>query len=125
MSCADNNIPEADIRRLRRLVSETDAENSAYTDAMLCDYIERNEGVLYWAAAEICQEKSAAATALFDFSADGGSYQRGDVAAKWLKLAEHYKALGGKRNGGTIELVKWPPEPQRINVLDYRTEWEA
>ena len=118
-------ISESDIRRLRRLVSETDPQASAYTDPMLEEYIERNEGVIYWAAAEICQEKAASATALFDFSADGGSYQRGDIAAKWLKLAEHYKALGGKKNGGTIELIKWPPEPQRINVLDYRTEWEA
>lgn len=122
---SDNTIPESDIRRLRRLVGETDVLNSPYSDQMLAEYIERAEGVIYWAAAEICQEKAAAATALFNFSADGGRYERGDVAAKWLKLAEYYKALGGKKNGGTIELVKWPPEPQRINVLDYRTEWEA
>lgn len=122
---SDNTIPESDIRRLRRLVSETDVLNSPYSDQMLAEYIERAEGVIYWAAAEICQEKAAGATALFNFSADGGRYERGDVAAKWLKLAEHYKMLGGKKNGGTIELVKWPPEPQRINVLDYRTEWEA
>lgn len=122
---SDNTIPESDIRRLRRLVSETDVLNSPYSDQMLAEYIERAEGVIYWAAAEICQEKAAGATALFNFSADGGRYERGDVAAKWLKLAEYYKALGGKKNGGTIELVKWPPEPQRINVLNYRTEWEA
>ena len=120
-----DQIPEADIRRLRRLVSETDVANSAYTDAMLVDYITRNEGVLYWAASEICQEKAAAAAALFNFSADGGSYQRGDISAKWLKLSEHYNALGGKRNGGNILLQKWPVEPQRINVLDDRTDWDA
>ena len=114
-----------DIRRLRRLVSETDIENSSYTDKTLAEYLDRNEGVVYWAAAEICQEKAAAATALFDFSADGGSFKRGDMAAKWLKLSEHYQALGGKRNGGNILLQKWPVEPQRINVLDYRTEWDA
>lgn len=115
----------ADIRRLRRLVSETDIEKSEYTDKTLGEYLDRNEGVIYWAAAEICQEKAAAATALFDFSADGGSYKRGDMAAKWLKLSEHYQTLGGKRNGGNILLQKWPVEPQRINVLDYRTEWDA
>ena len=117
-------IPESDIRRLRRLVAET-GEDSQYTDLMLAEYIQRAEGVVYWAAAEICQEKAAAATALFNFSADGGRYERGDVAAKWLKMAQHYKTLGGKTNGGTILLQKWPPEPQRINVLDYRTEWDA
>ena len=54
-----SEIPDTDIRRLRRLVSETDPETSTYTDAMLVDYIERSEGVIYWAAAEICREKSA------------------------------------------------------------------
>ena len=97
---SDNTIPESDIRRLRRLVSETDVLNSPYSDQMLAEYIERAEGVIYWAAAEICEEKAAAATALFNFSADGGRYERGDVAAKWLKLAGHYKTLGGKKNGG-------------------------
>lgn len=121
---SDNNIPESEIQRLRRLVAETD-QNSTYTDELLTEYIERNEGVIYWAAAEICQEKAASAAGLFDFSADGGSYQRGEVSAKWLKMADTYKTLGGKKNGGTIELIKWPPEPQRINVLDYRTDWEA
>ncbi len=118
------SVSASDISRLRRLTSETDVENSAYTDALMTEYIERNEGVLYWAAAEICQEKAASATALFDFSADGGSYQRGEIASKWLKLAESYKALGGKRNGGTIRLVKWPAEPQKANVLDLDNDAE-
>ena len=91
-----SDIPQADIWRLRRLISETDVKTSPYSDCALVEYIERNEGVLYWAAAEICQEKAANAAALFDFSADGGSYKRGDVAAKWLKLADRYNALGGK-----------------------------
>ena len=119
-----SDVTERDIRRLRRLVAET-AEDSQYTDEMLTEYIERAEGVIYWAAAEICQEKSAACTAQFDFSADGGTYNRGDVSTKWMKLANHYKMLGGKKNGGTILLEKWPPEPQRVNVLDYRDEFYA
>ena len=117
-------IPESDIRRLRRLVGETNVD-SQYTDLMLAEYIERAEGVVYWAAAEICQEKAASTAALYNFSADGGRYERGSVSDKWQKMANHYKSLGGKTNGGTIQLVKWPPEPQRINVLDYRTEWDA
>ena len=120
-----SDIPATDIKRLRRLVAETDVATSSYTDAQLEEYIERAQGVVYWAAAEICQEKAAAAVNLFDFSADGGSYQRGDIANKWQKLAERYQMLGGKRNGGNILLQKWPVEPQRINVLDYRTEWDA
>jgi hypothetical protein len=119
-----NDIPESDIRRLRRLVAETGAD-STYTDAMLEEYIAQAEGVVYWAAAEICQEKAAAAASLFDFSADGGTYNRGDISSKWQKLSEHYRTLGGKRNGGNILLQKWPVEPQRINVLDYRTDLDA
>ena len=120
-----SDIPETDIRKLRRLTAETDMETTSYTDAELTAIIEENEGVIYWAAAQICQEKAAAVTALYDFSADGGSYKRGDLSAKWLKLATHYKNLGGKKNGGTIQLIKWPPEPQRVNVLDWKDEWYA
>ena len=109
-------VTEDEIHRLRRLVAET-AEDSAYTDEMLTEYIEQAEGVIYWAAAEICQEKAAAANALYDFSADGGTYHRGQQAAKWLKLADRYSVLGGKKSGGTIELKKWPPEKQVRNVL--------
>lgn len=109
-------VTEEEIRRLRRLTCET-AEDSPYTDKMLTEYIEQAEGVIYWAAAEICQEKAAAVNSMYDFSADGGTYHRGDLAAKWLKLADRYSALGGKRSGGTIELRKWPPEKQVRNVL--------
>ena len=118
-------IPAEDIRRLRRMTGETDVENSPYTDAILKDVITRNEGNLFWSASEICREKSAQATALFDFSADGGSYHRGDISAKWLKMANAYEQQGGKRNGGTIRLWKYPIEPQRVNVLDDRIEWDA
>lgn len=120
-----SEIPAEDIRKLRRMVSETDIENSQYSDAMLRKMIEEASGNVYWAAADICREKSAQATALFDFSADGGSYHRGDISAKWLKLATTYDNKGGKRNGGTIRLLKFPVEPQRINVLDDRTYWDA
>ena len=106
-----------EIRRLRRLTCETDIENSPYSDTELNKYIDRADGNIYWAAAEICQEKAAAVNSMYDFSADGGTYHRGDLAAKWLKLADRYSALGGKRSGGTIELIKWPPEKQVRNVL--------
>ena len=107
------------------MTAETDVENSPYTDAMLKEYLDRASGNVFWAASEICREKSAQATALFDFSADGGTYNRGELSAKWAKLAEVYELKGGKRNGGAIRLLKFPVEPQRINVLDNRTEWDA
>lgn len=111
-----SEVTESEIRRLRRLTCET-AENSQYTDEMLAEYIEKAEGRIYWAAAEICQEKAAATASLYDFSADGGSYDRSQVSDKWLKLADRYSALGGKRSGGTIRLVKWPKERQVPNVF--------
>lgn len=119
-----SDIPESEISRLRRLVGETDAESS-YTDEMLTEYIEQEGGSVYWAAADICREKAASSAGLFDFSADGGSYQRGEISAKWLKMADTYSALGGKKNGGTIRLVKWPAEPKRRNVLEDGTELDA
>ena len=115
---------ESDLRQLRRLVSET-SEDSDYSDIDLEDALERNDGNVYHAAAEICREKAAAATALFDFSADGGTYNRGQVAAKWLKLADGYQAIGGKKSGGTIRLVKYPPEKEVANVLYSGTDVDA
>lgn len=111
-----NEVTESEIRRLRRLTCET-AEDSQYTDEMLTEYIEKAEGSIYWAAAEICQEKAAATASLYDFSADGGSYDRSQMSDKWLKLADRYSALGGKRSGGTIRLKKWPKEKQERNVF--------
>lgn len=105
-----------EIRRLRRLTAET-AEDSPYTTEMLTEYLDRAEGKIYRAAAEICQEKAAAASGFYDFSADGGTYHRGDLATKWQKLADRYSALGGKASGGTIRLKKWPPEKQVPNVF--------
>ena len=109
-------VSEEEIRRLRRLVCET-AEDSPYTDEMLTEYIEHAEGRVYWAAAEICQEKAAATANMYDFSADGGSYDRSQVSDKWLKMSDRYNALGGKRSGGTIRLKKWPKERQEPNVF--------
>ena len=109
-------VTESEIRRLRRLTCET-AEDSQYTDEMLTEYIEKAEGRVYWAAAEICQEKAAASAQLYDFSADGGTYHRSQVSDKWQKLADRYNALGGKRSGGTIRLKKWPKEKQERNVF--------
>lgn len=115
---------ESEIRKLRRLVCET-GEDSAYTDEMLVEYLEEAKGSLYWAASDICREKAAAYANLYDFSADGGTYKRGDLTAKWLKLADSYQALGGKRSGGTIRLVKWPHEDVRGNVLESGTDCDA
>lgn len=117
-------VTEAEIRRLRRLVAET-GEDSTYTDEELTEYLNQAEGRIYWAAAEICQEKAAAAVSLYDFSADGGTYNRGEIAAKWQKMADYYKTLGGKKNGGTIRLKKWPQERQFRDVLHERTEVDA
>ena len=91
-------IPESEILRLRRLVSETDIETSTYTDAMLTAYIERNDGVVYWAAAEICREKSAAATALDLLS----------LTAMTLKFerdsASYFARKSGSLTGSTVRV---------------------
>ena len=117
-------VTEAEIRKLRRLIDET-SEESKYTDEELTEYLTAANGSVYWAASDICREKAAAATNLYDFSADGGTYKRGDIAAKWLKLADSYQAMGGKRSGGTIRLKKWPHEPWERNVLEERTDLDA
>ena len=109
-------VTESEINEVRRLTAETDAE-SAYTDAILTEIIEANDGNLFRAAAEICTEKAAASAGDYDFSADGGSYSRSAVSDKWLKMANYYRWLGGKRSGGTIRLVKHPRERNIPDVL--------
>ena len=112
-------VTESEINEVRRLTGETDAE-SAYTDDTLTEIIESNAGNLFHAAEQICTEKAAATAGDYDFSADGGSYSRSAVSDKWLKLANYYRWLGGKRSGGTIRLVKHPRERNIPNVLEDR-----
>lgn len=109
----------ADIARLRRMVAEpTDA--GGYLDVVLAAAIERYplldaDGYdstdadwvatydLNSAAAEVWQEKAAALTGNFDFSADGASFSRSQAHAQAAKQARYYAA---RRMPTTITLVR-------------------
>ena len=57
------------------------------------------------AAADIWGEKAAGLVGDFDFSADGGSYQRSQVAAQYQQRERYYRA---RRKPGTLHLVMSP-----------------
>ncbi len=125
----------AQIAEVRRMTAEP--LTTTYSDAVISGYIERYPLLdvngeeptwldmsttpptveenknwiatydLHAAAADIWQEKAAALAALYDFSADGGSYQRSQAHEAAMGQARYHRS---RRAAGTIALVKWPKE---------------
>lgn len=112
----------SDVARLRRLVNEP--TTTTYDDDALAEYIERypvtdSAGLdpedagwaatydLNAAAADIWGEKAAALQGQYDFSADGGSYSRGQQYEQAVKMANYYAA---RRRPTSRAVRKWPPE---------------
>lgn len=123
----------AQIARLRRMVNEPD--DTTYDDDLLTEYIERyplmdergqepytwdastepptqdpNESWiptydLSAAAADIWDEKAAGVAQDFDFSADGGRYDRSQVAEMYAKRARYYRSRRAIR---VTTPVAWP-----------------
>lgn len=125
----------AQVAILRRMTAEP--TEAIYTDESLADYIEkyplldeRGEQPHTWdtstepptkdtndnwiatydlnaAAADVWEEKAAAVASLFDFSADGGKYDRSQQYEQYMKNARNYRS---RRASKTMTSVKWPDE---------------
>ncbi len=93
------------IETLRKMTGEVGS--SDYSDADLSAVLETAKDNLNLAAATIWEWKAAAIATNYDFSVDGGSYQRSQAYDNCKKQAAHYRAKSG---AGTITLVKHPPE---------------
>jgi len=108
------------IDQLRRMVAEPTQDT--YPDALLSAALTRYPlpdaaGVLpsgtAWAgawdanraAADIWEEKAAALAADFDFTADGGSYQRSQAHAQMLGMARLFRA---RRSTGVLVMTAQP-----------------
>jgi glutamine synthetase len=108
------------IAKLRRMIAEPTF--TTYTDDDLEDVIEEHavldsEGYapesddwtatydLNAAAAELWEEKATAFVGLYDFNADGGSFNRSQAYNQAMKMARHYHS---RKRVGTISLR---PEP--------------
>lgn len=108
------------ISKLRRMIAEP--TNTTYTDGDLEDAIEEyavldSEGYAHdsddWtatydlnaAAAALWEEKATAFVGLYDFNADGGSFNRSQAYEQAMKMARHYHS---RKRVGTISLR---PEP--------------
>ena len=126
----------AQIARLRRTVNESD--DTTYDDDLLAEYIERyplvderGEEPYTWdgstqpptqepndswiptydlnaAAADIWDEKAAVVAADFNFAADGGRYDRAQVAEMFAKRARYYRSRRAIR---VITPIAWPSTP--------------
>jgi hypothetical protein len=121
-------VTAAQIAQLRRMVAEP--TSTTYNDTVLTAIIENyptidalGQSPVYWssatppvstlnpywvatydlnaAAAQIWQEKAAVPAADYDFSVDGGSFDRSQVYEQAMKMARYY---GAKRQAGTITL---------------------
>lgn len=133
-------VTAAQISEVRRKTAEPTA--TTYSDSILTDYIGRypladelgtepytwtGTGAdaeksydtawiptydLNAAAADIWDEKAAAVAANYDFSADGGNYQRSQQYEMCQKMAKHYRARMSMR---TIRQIKSPEEANSLS----------
>lgn len=74
---------------------------------------------LNYAAADLWEEKAAAISGMFDFSADGGTYNRSQLHGHAMQMAKFYRSRGSVKN---IKLIKKPDEPDE---LSNRPSWIA
>lgn len=128
------------IADLRRMVNEPD--ETVYTDDLLQEIIEKYPVIdelgtapYYWdysggvpakvqntawvetynlnaAAADIWEEKAAILAERFDFTADGGSYNRSQAYIHAYDMAKYYRGKSGIKS---IRLLKSPDEPERLS----------
>lgn len=99
------------VETLRKMTGEVG--NSDYSDADLSAILESSNGDLNQAAATVWEWKAAAIATNYDFSADGGTYNRSQAYEHCKKQAAHYRS---RCKAGTIELVKHPPE-RRVDCV--------
>lgn len=138
----------AQITQFRRMVAESGLD--AYDDSTLAGYIEacplldeQGEAPYTWdnsanpparvpnvawiptydlhaAAANVWEEKAAALTTAFDFSADGATYNRSQQYDMMMRQVRYHR---GRRSPTSGTLIKWPPEtdapqPWVVNLFD-------
>jgi hypothetical protein len=68
---------------------------------------------LHAAAADLWEEKAAALTTAFDFSADGASYSRSQQYDMMMRQARYHRSRRSPTSG---TLVKWPEEDANDNL---------
>lgn len=133
------------IAQLRRMVAEQVA-TSAYTSADIVGYIEtyplldeRGEQPYTWdtstepptkevndtwvatydlhaAAADIWEEKAASWAEKYNFSADGGKYDRSQVYEMMMKRVRYHRA---RRSAKTATAIKWPEENDSVSGVAF------
>ena len=101
----------AQITQLRRMTGEYPADTSTYTDAELSAIIEARSGDMHAAAYDVWTYKAAAAAALIDWSADGGSYDQS-------VLYDRYKANAEAEKAQSATLSRWIVDPTLKPVTD-------
>ena len=102
---------QAEITMLRLRVGEADTAASHYTDAQLSALLVSVNGDQHAAASQVWQWKAAAVAALFDWSADGGSYQQSVLYDRYMKLAQDEAAQSTLTGGMIIDPTLKPVEP--------------
>ena len=119
------------IDQFRRMVAEPTQDT--YTDSLLSAALMRyplpdasgylptdTAWVGAWdanrAAAEVWEEKAAALAGDFDFTADGGSYQRSQAHAHMMQMARMYRA---RRQTGVLVLQAQPRPDNAPGLMDW------
>lgn len=123
-----SQVTVIEIARIRRMVAES--TTATYSDVLISAFVSAyphmdefgetyldDDGVINadWtptydlnaAAADIWQEKAAAISSKFDFSADGGNYSMSQQFEQYMKQARYYRS---RRMPSTSPMTKTPKE---------------
>lgn len=69
------------------------------------------------AIAEVWASKAAAVSGWFNFSADGASYNKGDMLSNFLELESRYRAMSGAGNGLGTTTIRGTNDTNTLDTI--------
>jgi hypothetical protein len=85
--------------RVRLEIGDTDSDRVLFQDAELDDFLAQEGESIMGAAAKACETLAVKFARDYTFSADGGSFQKGNITVMYQKLA---RRLRNRARGTTV-----------------------
>lgn len=87
--------------RVRLEIGDTDADRALFQDAELDDFLAQEGDDIYGSAARACETLAVRFAREFTFSADGSSFQKGNITQMYMNQAKRLR----RRARGTTSVM--------------------